>query len=152
MTEFDVPVRSAEAMQALGKEVASHVITGNVIGLYGPLGAGKTEFVRGFAAYFGIGEIASPTFILELEYELPATAAARMLHHWDLYRIGSVFDASDLVEECKDPSRIVLIEWADRLPELECDLALTLAYGESDTRTVTFSGPLVPSLSAALSD
>ena len=135
-------LRSADEMRELGREIASSLQGGTVIGLIGPLGAGKTEFVRGFASHFGVGDIASPSFVLEAEYQLKNPD--RFFHHWDLYRVSPQFDGAELREVCDDPQRIVVIEWADKLPWLaeKLDLAIYLSYAEGDTRTVRLAHPV----------
>lgn len=87
-----------------------------MIALVGPLGAGKTAFVKGLAAGLGIdpARVASPTFVVASEYP----AGARPLAHVDLYRLESEAELEaagflDLLE----PGAVVAVEWADRFPE-----------------------------------
>jgi tRNA threonylcarbamoyladenosine biosynthesis protein TsaE len=85
---------------------------GDVLGLSGPLGAGKTAFVRAFVqALGGDGEsVSSPSYVLQNEYPL---ANKLMVEHWDLYRLHR------LPEELLDPPNnktYRLIEWPDRVP------------------------------------
>ncbi len=85
-----------------------------VIGLVGPLGAGKTEWVKGLAEGLGIEAqlVASPTFVIASEYP-----GDRSLAHVDFYRIESEgeLEATGFVD-LLDPGRVVAIEWADRFP------------------------------------
>lgn len=105
------PEETRAAGAALGASVED---PGLVVALVGPLGAGKTLFVRGLAEGLGVSprSVASPTFVVAHEYPGP-----RRLAHVDLYRVGSVAELEaagflDLLE----PGRVVAIEWADRLP------------------------------------
>ena len=73
------------ATHALGAKLASAAEAGTVIGLDGDLGAGKTEFVRGFVRHLSAqagAEVASPTFALVHEY-----GSEPRVRHADLYRV-----------------------------------------------------------------
>lgn len=87
---------------------------GFVIGLTGPLGAGKTEWVKGLAAGLGVAPelVASPTFVIASEYP-----GRRPLVHADFYRIESEgeLEAAGFLDWLA-PGRVVAIEWADRFP------------------------------------
>jgi tRNA threonylcarbamoyladenosine biosynthesis protein TsaE len=85
------------------------------IGLRGPLGAGKTEWVKGLAAGLGIDprQVASPSFVIASEYR----GGGRRLAHVDLYRVeseGELESAGFL--DLLAPGAVVAVEWADRLP------------------------------------
>jgi len=87
---------------------------GTIIRLHGPLGAGKSEWVRGLAAALGIkGEIPSPTFTLCQ----PFSSGAFPLEHWDLYRLEKARDWETLGwPECLVTAGFVAVEWPDRYP------------------------------------
>jgi tRNA threonylcarbamoyladenosine biosynthesis protein TsaE len=96
----------------LGAALGADLQPGDVVLLYGQLGAGKTAFVRGLAA--GIGavpeEVSSPTFTLVQEY----AGRRATLYHVDLYRLESK-EVEDLgLEELVSTDGIVAIEWAER--------------------------------------
>jgi tRNA threonylcarbamoyladenosine biosynthesis protein TsaE len=89
---------------------------GLVLALVGPLGAGKTLFVKGLAEGLGIDPavVTSPSFAIASEYTAPG---GRRLAHVDLYRVESEGELEatgflDLLE----PGAVVAVEWADRLP------------------------------------
>jgi tRNA threonylcarbamoyladenosine biosynthesis protein TsaE len=82
--------------------------------LTGPLGAGKTAFVRGLAEGLGIDPrlVHSPTYTLVSEYR-----GARTLAHVDLYRIEEVRELEELgLDDLQERNVTVAVEWGDRLP------------------------------------
>lgn len=107
---------SPEATHAAARCLARVVEQALVVGLEGPLGAGKTAFVKGLAAGLGIEprQVASPTFVIASEYP---TAAGGRLAHVDLYRLESAaeLDAAGFTDLLAGAS-VVAVEWADRLP------------------------------------
>lgn len=97
---------------ALGRTLAA----GDVVALCGPLGAGKTQASKGIAAGLGSrADVTSPTFTLVHEYRdgrLP-------VFHFDFYRherAGAVLAAG--WDDILDEPGVVVVEWADRFPEL----------------------------------
>jgi tRNA threonylcarbamoyladenosine biosynthesis protein TsaE len=87
-----------------------------VVLFYGDLGTGKTVFIRGVCRALGVPArlVRSPSFTLVNEY--PATAGP--VHHVDLYRLeGAAAVESIGLDELLDGGGIVLVEWAERLPD-----------------------------------
>lgn len=129
----------AETM-AVGRELAATLLPGDVIVLAGDLGAGKTAFVRGLADGLGIdpASVSSPTFTLVQEYR----GGRLLLRHIDLYRL-TPREADDLgLDEMTLDGAVVAIEWPDRLPRpFDGAVAVTLAHGDSETRTITVASP-----------
>ena len=93
-----------------------------IICLYGDLGCGKTTFTQGFAGYFGIKRIISPTFVIIKKYQVSSIKyqAIKTIYHIDLYRLENVEEikAVGLEEIINDKNAIVIIEWAERMGEL----------------------------------
>jgi len=108
---------SPEATHAAARRLAEAATPGLVVGLEGPLGAGKTAFVKGLAEGLGVdpAQVTSPTFVIVCEY--PAAGGRRFVHV-DLYRLESVaeLDATGF-PDLLGPDAVVAVEWADRLPE-----------------------------------
>jgi tRNA threonylcarbamoyladenosine biosynthesis protein TsaE len=108
-----IPTNSeAETIEA-GRGLGKSLRPGDIVLLYGDLGAGKTAFVRGLAAGLGLDseEVTSPTFTLVQEYRGPVT-----LQHADLYRLSPP-EVDDLaLEELASPDAVLAVEWADRMP------------------------------------
>ena len=105
--------RSQEDTERLAETLAVDLRAGDVVLLSGPLGAGKTAFVRGLARGLGVdpGEVSSPTFTLVHEYR----GGRLRLFHADLYRLGTA-GAEDLgLDELGVRDGVLAIEWPDRL-------------------------------------
>ena len=102
------PEQTATAGEALGRTLGP----GDVVALYGELGAGKTCFLQGLARGLGVtGDVTSPTFVLVNQYRgrLP-------IYHLDAYRTGSLTELVDLgLEEMLHGDGVTVIEWADKL-------------------------------------
>ena len=108
----------AAALGAVLAEAGSLRSEAAVVALSGPLGAGKTEFVRGLAhGAGGSGDwVASPTFVIANEYPLTGRLADRLVH-LDLYRIESEAELEGAgYFDWLGPGAILAIEWADRFP------------------------------------
>jgi tRNA threonylcarbamoyladenosine biosynthesis protein TsaE len=103
---------SEEGTSLAGESLAAGLRAGDVVLLYGELGAGKTAFVRGMARGLGAAaeDVSSPTFTLMQEYQ----GGSATLYHVDLYRLEAK-EIDDLgLEELISGDGIVAIEWADR--------------------------------------
>ncbi len=110
-----VALADEAATATLGGRVARCVEAGDVIALWGDLGAGKTVFARGFLRALGIeDEVPSPTFTLVQTY---ATAPA-MIYHFDLYRLESPEEVWELGIEDALAGGISVIEWPDRIADM----------------------------------
>ena len=101
-----------ESTSALGRALASVARPGDLVCLWGDLGAGKTHLAKAFGAGLGVtGTITSPSFILMAEYDgrLP-------LFHIDLYRLADATDvlAGGLVDD-RQTAGVTLVEWPDRM-------------------------------------
>ncbi len=98
---------------SLGERLAGRFDIGALIALVGPLGSGKTAFVRGLAQGLGVldeREVSSPTYVLVQEY-----AGRVPLYHVDLYRlVAPEAELADLGLDEMLADGVVVIEWADR--------------------------------------
>lgn len=110
--ERTITSRDPEATRALGASLAPIAERGDLICLWGDLGAGKTQLAKGFGAGLGVGNtVTSPSFILMSEY-----AGRLPLFHIDLYRLAGAEDAlgGGLIDD-RQSTGITLVEWPDRL-------------------------------------
>jgi tRNA threonylcarbamoyladenosine biosynthesis protein TsaE len=100
------------ATTALGTRIAAAARSGDVVALYGDLGAGKTTLARGLIRALAgpETEAPSPTFTLVQTYDTPNL----QIWHFDLYRLTDPAEARELgIEEAVDG--LALIEWPERL-------------------------------------
>lgn len=98
-----------------GYQLGERLQGGEILLLSGPLGAGKTIFVKGISASLGIDEeeVTSPSFTLVNPY-----SGRLQLYHIDLYRLdegASAAHAVDLDELLSDERAVIVIEWAERM-------------------------------------
>lgn len=127
------PERTREMGIALGRSIGSE---GLILALVGPLGAGKTVFVKGLAEGLGVDPrlVSSPTFVIAQEYPLPnGEGSARAdeeveprpatlhspatFHHIDLYRLESEDELEAIgFFDMLAPGNVLAVEWADRFP------------------------------------
>lgn len=131
----------AAETEAFGQRLADGLRTGDVVALYGALGAGKTTLARGILRGLGHeGDVGSPTFPIVLTYEPPDTRLPAW--HIDLYRIEAVSELAELgLDEAREEG-VLLIEWPERLPWLWPEsLKLTLESTGSGGRTLTAEVP-----------
>jgi tRNA threonylcarbamoyladenosine biosynthesis protein TsaE len=140
--ELEAASDRPEATRALAARLAAVAEPGDVVCLWGDLGAGKTVFAKGFGAGLGVeGTISSPSFVLMGEY-----AGRLPLFHIDLYRLGTateVFDGGLLDDRQSDG--VVLIEWPDRLgdalPADRLDVRIDGGGDEPRRLRLSASGP-----------
>lgn len=121
---------------ALGIALAQAATPGDVVCLWGDLGAGKTHLAKAFGAGLGVTDtITSPSFVLMSEYEgrLP-------LFHIDLYRLADAVDAlaGGLIDD-RQSAGVTLVEWPERLgPALpHARLDVVIEGAGDDARDIT---------------
>ncbi len=141
-----ITTHSEDETAAVGRELAATLSAGDVLLLYGDLGAGKTAFVRGLAEGLGVerDEVSSPTFTLIQEYR----GGRLPLFHVDLYRIEDPreFDELGLDEIAEDG--VLAIEWAEKLAarlQPSRYVSVHIEHGDGDTRTILTGSSALPS-------
>jgi tRNA threonylcarbamoyladenosine biosynthesis protein TsaE len=107
--------RSAEQTRRAGMHLGALLKTGDVVGLIGELGTGKTTLVQGISVGWGsLDQVSSPTFVLVNVYR---HLDGRRLFHLDAYRLSGPADAIDLDLDAYLERGPLVIEWADRIQE-----------------------------------
>lgn len=116
MPKSKIPLSQAESQ---ARKIAKQIKGGEIYGLIGPLGSGKTTFTKALGKALGIRQtISSPTFVMLQQFELPDS---RFLYHLDLYRVKNFAELKSLgiTEWWGHPKTVTVIEWADKiLPHL----------------------------------
>jgi tRNA threonylcarbamoyladenosine biosynthesis protein TsaE len=128
----------------LGHRLGVQLRGGEILLLSGPLGAGKTVFVKGIASALDLKpeEVTSPSFTLVNPHE-----GRLRLYHVDLYRLekgAAAAHAVDLEELLSDEDAVIVIEWADRLGAYRFPVEtwrITIAGAGEEPRRVTVSSP-----------
>jgi tRNA threonylcarbamoyladenosine biosynthesis protein TsaE len=136
--------RSEKDTLALAERVARTLHPGNAVALDGPLGAGKTAFVRGLVLGLGgdPGDVSSPTFVISQEY---ATKSAPLVHV-DAYRLADPAELETIGwdEMLAARDAIIAVEWAERiapaLPSGVIQVSIAYVADEPSHRAITISG------------
>jgi len=119
--------KNHEETIALGKELAKHLKPGDIILLFGDLGAGKTTLTQGLCIGLGLNKnayVSSPTFTLINQYE-----GIHAINHIDLYRLDTISQIEALgIEENIFSEDISIIEWSEKL-SLEDNISNKLGLG-----------------------
>lgn len=136
----EVNCDSLDATRHLGLRLGAALKPGDVLGLVGPLGAGKTTLVRAIAEGAGVTDLRqvnSPTFVLVNEYE---TADRLRIYHIDAYRLRGGGDLEAIGFEEMPETGVVLIEWADRVADVlpTAHLTATLSPTGPESRRIMF--------------
>jgi len=119
-----VTIPDERALEAYARALAAGLAPGDVLALCGPLGAGKTTFVRALvlALHGSDAAVSSPTFVFRQRYD-----GTPPIEHLDLYRIEDPAELRELgLEDAFAPDRITLVEWPERAPGLLPPHARTL--------------------------
>ena len=114
-----IRVSSAAETEAFGCELAKRLDSAGIkrafIALFGEMGVGKTAFVRGFASFFGIGNVKSPTYTVVNEYH---GDGGERIFHFDLYRIDGADDLESIgFDDYVRADGYCISEWSSRVPE-----------------------------------
>ena len=136
MQARELETASPEETEALARALGRTAQGGELIGLIGELGTGKTCFVRGLAEGLGVDpeRVHSPTFVIVHEYG----GGRLLLHHVDLYRLERPNDEEPFLREVLYGGGVVAVEWFDRLPPDAGEevLLITLHHVAGDRRAI----------------
>lgn len=127
-------IKSQQEMVDLAREIAASIQVGDVIGLKGTLGAGKSFFAKSFinSLQEKETEVLSPTFNLVYSYETKKGE----VFHFDLYRLKSAAELENIGFFDALQSGICLVEWpeiaADFLPKKYCELEIKITQDSNE--------------------
>ena len=142
---LEIELADAAMTARAGRVLAGLVRRGDVLALWGDLGAGKTTLARGFIGALVASEeaVPSPTFTLVQTYAAEIGGEPVEIWHFDLYRLKSAEEAYEVGIEEAFAAGISLIEWPERLGSLlpRRRLDVTLSPGmAAESRRLTLSG------------
>jgi tRNA threonylcarbamoyladenosine biosynthesis protein TsaE len=146
MDDSPIELANEAATTALARRLAPYLGAGDIVALSGDLGAGKTSFaralIRALSGPDGAGrEVPSPTFTLVQSYETPTGR----IHHFDLYRIQSPDELTEIGWDEALADGIVLVEWPDRagalLPAKRLDVLLEFGPNSAARQATLKPGP-----------
>ena len=131
-SEADLERAAVEFVSLMGDET--------VYAFNGPMGAGKTTFIRALVRALGVSddEASSPSFSIINEYRSDTTA--ELIYHFDLYRLENVEEALEIgVEDYFDSGALCLLEWPERIEALLPDdtVIVDIAVNPDESRTLT---------------
>ena len=140
---------SEDETHSFGKQFAELLAKGDIVALYGDLGAGKTEFVKGVCDYFQVEDIvSSPTFTIMNQYfGFESNGEEITIYHVDLYRINSVKELEEIgFDDCMfSHDAVKFVEWSekagDMLPKIHWTVSITFNPDNDNERTITISHP-----------
>jgi tRNA threonylcarbamoyladenosine biosynthesis protein TsaE len=140
---------SEDETHSFGRQFAEILAKGDIVALYGDLGAGKTEFVKGVCDYFQVEDIvSSPTFTIMNQYfGSNADDEEITIYHVDLYRINSEKELEEIgFDDCMfSENAVKLVEWSekagDMLPNIHWTVNITFASDNDNERMITISHP-----------
>jgi tRNA threonylcarbamoyladenosine biosynthesis protein TsaE len=136
---LEIISRSAEQTRRVGMRLGSLLQAGDLIGLVGDLGAGKTTLVQGIAAGWGsLDAVSSPTFVLVNVYRHPG---GLRLFHLDAYRLNGTAEVIDLDLDTMLAQGPLVVEWAERAQAALPNEGLwaRLTYVDENQRDVIFT-------------
>ena len=134
-------IHSLKETETLARELLPLLRKAGVVSLEGPLGAGKTHFVKAVAEASGLtGSVTSPTFTLLQSYG----EGEALIHHADWYRLESAVEVTALSLEDYYGEGIFFIEWGDKFPSLlpPGTLRIQIIPASEGSRTISWHHPV----------
>jgi tRNA threonylcarbamoyladenosine biosynthesis protein TsaE len=142
MNSLQVTTYEVEATRTCGRILANNANGGEVVGVDGVLGAGKTQLAKGIGAGLGVDArmVNSPTYVIVNEH-----AGRIPLFHFDAYRLAGAAALADIgFEEMCSRQGIVVVEWAERvhnaLPDDHLHITMTVVGDAVRTLTMNATG------------
>lgn len=142
---MEIITNNAKETFDFGEKIGSSLKGGEIIALYGEMGAGKTTFVQGLASGMGItNNVTSPTFLLMKQYSKDAN---KTLFHLDLYRleenINDELENLGVYDLWGDPKNVFVIEWSEKIKEFPNNtITIHITPLGEDKRKISYEGIL----------
>lgn len=123
-------IRSLEELNEVADRFLAYVGNRKIFALYGPMGVGKTTFVKAVCRCLGVeDDVSSPTFAIVNEY---VTSEGESLYHFDFYRVNSIEEAMDFgYEEYFYGGYRCFIEWPEKIDELLPEDIVNCTFSEN---------------------
>lgn len=136
----EITIASLDDLDRAAREFVGLMGDETVYAFHGPMGAGKTTFIRALAKALGVEEdmANSPSFSIINEYRSDTTA--ELIYHFDLYRLESIEEALEIgVEDYFDSGALCLLEWPERIEALLPDdtVIVDITVNADDSRTLS---------------
>lgn len=135
---LEIKIKSLDGIADAARQFVDAMGENKVFAMFGPMGVGKTTFVKAVCEIFGVEEtITSPTFAIVNEYR---TNTGDQIFHFDFYRIRKVEEVYDMgYEDYVYSGAVCFLEWPELIEELlpEDAVRVTLSEEEDGTRTIT---------------
>ena len=111
-------IESLDKIHEAAKEFIAGMDDRTVFAFYGPMGAGKTTFIKAICEELGVEDVFnSPTFAIINEYRSDTTG--ELIYHFDFYRINKLSEAEDIgTEDYFYSGALCFIEWPEKIDEL----------------------------------
>ena len=136
--QVNISIDSLTGLSVAAQDLISFAGSQMIFLFYGPMGAGKTTFIKALCEQLGVKEpVTSPTFSIVNEYE----GSTAKVYHFDFYRLKDQDEALDMgYEEYFYSGNYCLIEWPEKIPDLLTDhyIKVSIALQEQQTRLFTF--------------
>ena len=126
----DLPEAARQFVDAMGER--------RVFAFYGPMGAGKTTFIKAVCEALGVEDVInSPTFAIVNEYQ---DGQGRPIYHFDFYRLKRAAEAYDIgFDDYVYSGHVCFMEWPEVVEELLPDdvVRVKIEEGDDGSRTLT---------------
>ena len=128
----------ASAARQFVEYVSSSPLQSNIFAFFGPMGAGKTTFIKALCNALEVtDDVNSPTFTIVNEYR---AGKGFPVYHFDFYRINKISEAYEIgIDEYFGAEGLCLIEWPEKIEEIlpEDCFKVTVSVNEDGTRNIT---------------
>lgn len=123
-------INNLEEINEVASKFLDYVGDRTLFAFYGPMGVGKTTFVKAIASCLGVtDDVSSPTFAIVNEY---LTEKGISVYHFDFYRVNNISEALDFgYEEYFFSGNRCFIEWPEKINELLPDNIVNCYFTEN---------------------